>query len=148
MPGAAGDTVMDVQPLKDFPPGYYQVRVTLLDGQGKEIAMTKENFEVSPAAAVPRPLVVSKVTKAPGEADDLYATGLQSLNLGDVETARRRLSDARTRAPEREDIAIAYAHVLFKTNDFRGQKTSFCLSPRGTTRRPKSRRSSARPATL
>lgn len=122
VPGAAGDTVMDVQPLKDFPPGYYQVRVTLLDGQGKEIAMTKENFEVSPAAAVPRPLVVSKVTKAPGEADDLYATGLQSLNLGDVETARRRLSDARTRAPGREDIAIAYAQVLFKTNDFRGAK--------------------------
>ncbi len=120
--GAGGDTVIDVQPLKEFSPGYYQARVTLLDGQGKEVAVTKENFEVSPAAAVPRPLVVSKVTKAPGEADDLYATGLQSLNLGDVETARRRLADAHTRAPEREDIAVACAQALFKMNDFRGAK--------------------------
>jgi GWxTD domain-containing protein len=121
-PGAAGDTVTDVQPLRDFPPGYYQARVALLDGQGKEIAGAKDNFEVSPAAAVPRPMVMAKVAKASGREDDLYATGIQALNLGDAETARVRLAEAHARGPRRADIAVAYAQVLFRLNDFRRVK--------------------------
>ena len=121
-PGPAGDTVIDVQPLKDFPPGYYQARVTLLDGQGKEIASAKENFEVSPAAAVPRPMVVSKVTTVLAKEDDLYASGVQAQNLGDAETARARLAEAYALAPRRADIALAYGQVLFRLNDFRRVK--------------------------
>jgi GWxTD domain-containing protein len=121
-PGPAGDTVIDVQPLKDFPPGYYQALVTLLDGQGKEIASAKENFEVSPAAAVPRPMVVSKVTAVLAKEDDLYASGVQAQNLGDAETARARLAEAHALAPRRADIALAYAQVLFRLNDFRRVK--------------------------
>ncbi len=115
---APAGTVLDVQPLRDFPAGYYQVRVALVDGQGKEIAASKENFEVSPAAAVPRPLVVSKVTKASGDADSLYATGLQSLNQGDVATARARLAEAHARAPERPEVAVTYAQALFLLKDY------------------------------
>jgi len=118
----ADATVLDVQPLKDFAPGYYQVRVALLDGQGREVAAAKENFEVSPAAAVPRPLVVSKVTTAPGGAGDLYALGLQALNQGDLAAARARLAEASARAPERADIAAAYAQVLFQAKDYRRVK--------------------------
>ncbi|MGB8959416.1 MAG: GWxTD domain-containing protein, partial [Candidatus Aminicenantales bacterium] len=121
-PGAAGDTVIDVQPLRDFRPGYYQARVTLLDGQGKEVAVTKENFEVSPAEAVPRPLVISKVTKGSARDDDLYATGLQALNLGDVETARTRLAEAHAGSPQRADVAVAYAQLLFRLKDYRRVK--------------------------
>jgi GWxTD domain-containing protein len=112
-------TVLDVQPLKDFAPGYYQARVTLLDGQGKEVAASKENFEVSPATAVPRPLVVSKVTTVGGNVEDLYTMGLQSANQGDLQTARTRLAEAHARAPERADVAVAYAQVLFRLNDHR-----------------------------
>jgi GWxTD domain-containing protein len=126
-PGPAGDTVIDVQPLKDFPPGYYQVRATLLDGQGKEAASAKENFEVSPAAAVPRPMVVSKVTTVLAKEDDLYAAGVQAQNLGDAETARARLAEAHSLAPRRADIALAYGQVLFRQNDFRRAKE--VLSP-------------------
>jgi GWxTD domain-containing protein len=121
---AAGETatVIDAQPLAEFAPGYYQARVTLLDGQGREIASAKENFEVSPATAVPRPLVVSKVATGAGSPDDLYALGIQSLNQGDVATGRARLAEAHARAPERPDISVAYAQVLFRANDFRGVK--------------------------
>jgi tetratricopeptide (TPR) repeat protein len=114
----ADATVVDVQALKDFAPGYYQARVTLLDGQGREVAAAKENFEVSPAAAVPRPLVVSKVTTASGNAGDLFALGLQALNQGDLTAARARLAEASARAPERADIAAAYAQVLFQAKDY------------------------------
>jgi GWxTD domain-containing protein len=121
-PAGETATVIDGQPLQDFPPGYYQARVTLLDGQGREIASAKENFEVSPARAVPRPLVVSKVTVVAGSADDLYTMGVQSMNQGDLETARARLAEAHARAPQRADIAVAFAQVLFRANDFRGVK--------------------------
>jgi GWxTD domain-containing protein len=126
---SAGETatVIDRQPLKDFPPGYYQARVTLLDGQGQEIVSAKENFEVSPATAVPRPLVVSKVAMVAGSADDLYALGIQSLSLGDVATARARLAEAHARAPQRPDIAVSYAQVLFRDKDYAGVKN--VLSP-------------------
>ena len=115
-------SVLDVQPLRDFPPGYYQARVTLLDGQGSEVASAKDNFEVSPAMAVPRPMVVSKVTKELGNVDNLFATGLQSLNLGDVETARTRLAEANAKAPQRADVAVAYAQLLFRSKDYRRVK--------------------------
>ncbi len=115
-------SVLDVQPLKDFPPGYYQARVTFLDEQGKDVASAKDNFEVSPAKAVPRPMVVSKVTKELGNVDSLYAIGLQSLNLGDVETARARLAEAHAKVPQRADVAVAYAQVLFRLKDYRRVK--------------------------
>ncbi len=112
-------TVLDVQSLKDFAPGYYQARVTLLDGQGNEVAAAKENFEVSPATAVPRPMVISKVTAAGGTVEDLYTLGIQSFNRGDLQAARTRLAEAHGRAPERADVAVAYAQVLFRLNDHR-----------------------------
>lgn len=115
-------SVLDVQPLRDFAPGYYQVRVALVDGQGTEVASSKENFEVSPAGAVPRPLVVSNITKAPGNADSLYATGLQLLNQGDFASARARLAGAHAQAPERADVAIAYAQALFLLKDYKAVK--------------------------
>jgi GWxTD domain-containing protein len=114
--------VIDVQSLKDFPPGYYQVRVTLLDRQGKELAGAKENFEISLAAAVPRPMVMAKVAAAAAGEDALFNTGLQLMNTGDLEAARTRLAEAHTRAPLRTDIAVAYAQALFRSNDFRRVK--------------------------
>ena len=120
--GPAGMSVVDAQPLVDFPPGYYQVRVSLLDGQGREAAGTKENFEVSLAATVPRPLVISKVAPSVMKEDDLFTTGVQLMNTGDLEAARNRLADAYGRNSGRSDIAIAYSQALFRSNDFRRVK--------------------------
>jgi GWxTD domain-containing protein len=115
----AGTNVIDVQALKDFPPGYYRVRVTLLDRQGREVASQKENFEVSLAGAIPRPLVVSKVVPSIQMEDDLYTTGVQYMNKGDLASGLTRLADAYRRNPRRPEFAIAYSQALFRTNDFR-----------------------------
>jgi GWxTD domain-containing protein len=120
--GPAGDSVLDIQPLKDFSPGYYQVRVILLDGQGRELARQKENFEISLSAAVPRPLIISKVVPAVKREDDLYATGVQFLNKGDLEAARARLAEAYGLSPQRTELAVAYSQALFRSNDFRRAK--------------------------
>jgi len=118
----ADASVTDSQPLVDFPPGYYQVRVSLLDGQGRETAGAKENFEVSPAAAVPRPLVISKVVPSVKKEDDLFTTGVQYMNTGDLERALARLAEAHALDPSRREYAVAYAQVLFRSNEFRRVK--------------------------
>jgi GWxTD domain-containing protein len=115
---APPEGVVEKQALKDFPPGYYQVRVALLDGAGKELALAKENFEVSLAAAIPRPRVMSKVVSGAGTADDLFTTGVQLMNKGDLEAARTRLGAARAQAPQRPDYAVAYAQALFRLKDY------------------------------
>jgi tetratricopeptide (TPR) repeat protein len=115
-------SIVDVQPLAEFPPGYYQVRVTLLDGQGREAAGAKENFEVSPATAVPRPLVISKVVPSVKKEDDLFTTGVQYMNKGDLEPAKARLAEAHGLDPRRSELAVAYSQVLFRSNDFRRVK--------------------------
>jgi hypothetical protein len=115
-------SVVDAQPLAEFPPGYYQVRVTLLDGQGREAVGAKENFEVSPATAVPRPLVISKVVPSVKKEDDLFTTGVQYMNKGDLEAAKIRLAEAYGLDPHRADLAVAYAQALFRSNDFRRVK--------------------------
>jgi len=114
--------VVDVQPLKGFPPGYYQAAVILLDGTGKEIARTRENFEISLAAAIPRPMVMSKIVPFSTGEDDLFTTGVQLLNTGDFGGARTRLAAAYALAPGRADIALAYGQALFRLNDYRRVK--------------------------
>jgi GWxTD domain-containing protein len=113
---AAG--IVDVQSLANFPPGYYQVRVTLVDGLGKDIAAVKENFEVSLAPSVPRPLVMAKVSAATAGEDELLNTGLQLANKGDLAGALPKLAEAHARAPQRPDVAVAYAQALFRSDDF------------------------------
>jgi len=117
-----GGEIIEAAPLKDFTPGYYQVRVSLLDGQGREVATGKENFEISFAPMVPRPLVISKVVSSVRSEDDLYITGVQYMNTGDLATARSRLAQAYSKSPQRPDIAVAYSQVLFRLSDFGGVK--------------------------
>ncbi|MCJ7488030.1 MAG: GWxTD domain-containing protein, partial [Candidatus Aminicenantes bacterium] len=116
--GPAGTSIVDAQLLMDFPPGYYQVRVSLLDGQGREAAGAKENFEVSPATTVPRPFVVSKVVPSVKKEDDLFITGVQYMNKGDLEAAKTRLAEACGLDPRRADLAVAFSQALFRSNDF------------------------------
>lgn len=114
--------VVDTQSLKDFTPGYYQVRVALLDGAGRELAQAKENFEISLAASIPRPRVMSKVAPAAGRDEVLFTTGVQLLNRGDLEAARAKLAEAHGLAPQRIDVAVAYAQALFRLKDYAGVK--------------------------
>jgi GWxTD domain-containing protein len=115
-------SVLDLQPLAAFPPGYYQVRVTLLDGPGRELASAKENFEISLAAEVPRPIVMSKVVPAVKRQDDLYTMGAQNMNSGNLPEALALLSEAYDLDRGQRDHAVAYAQALFRTNDFRRVK--------------------------
>jgi GWxTD domain-containing protein len=117
-----GQNFLERQDLADFTPGYYQVRVILVDAQGQERLSAKENFEVTTLPSYPRPMVISKVATAGGAEADLFATGLQCLNKGDLAEARVRLEGAYRRSPQRLEYAVGFAEVLFRQGDFRRAK--------------------------
>ncbi len=113
-----GDDFVEIQDLSSFPPGYYQVSVSLLGAKGGEVARRKENFEVITVPVFPRPMVISKVLTSLKREDFLYTTGLQYFNKGELAEAGTRLAEAYARSPQRPDIALAYSRVLFRQGDF------------------------------
>lgn len=117
-----GPDVVETQPLKDFPPGYYQARVALLDGQGREVAAQKDHFEVSFVPAVPRPFVISKVVSSVKREDNLYVMGVQSMNAGDLGAAQTRLAEAYASSPGRPEFALAYGQLLYRLSEFKRVK--------------------------
>jgi GWxTD domain-containing protein len=117
-----GDDFLEVQDLAAFPPGYYLAVVTLHDGQGREVAVAKGNFEVITLPAVPRPMVMAKVRPQPKREDSLYDTGLQYYNSGDRAEALSRLSEAYRLDPARLEIAVALGQVLFGQGEYQKGK--------------------------
>jgi GWxTD domain-containing protein len=117
-----GASFVEVQDLKNFPPGYYQVRVSLLDAQGQEVLSQKENFEISFLSEIPRPLVISKVIPSFKREDYLYTTGLQYFNKGNLQEAKSRLSEAYHKSPQRLEFALGYSQALFILKDYQEVK--------------------------
>jgi GWxTD domain-containing protein len=114
----AGDLIVEPKSLGSFPPGYYRVRVALIGSDGKELDVRTEDFEISPLASIPRPMVVALVTKSFGRGDFLYVTGVELIASGTLEGASARLAEAHTLRPDREDIAAAYGQCLFRLKDY------------------------------
>lgn len=114
-------------PLKDFPPDYYKIRITLVDGDGRDIATADENFEVSPLAAVRRPLIVAKIMPAGRSEEYDYELGVQWLNLGRYPEALERLLSAHAKNPNELRYAVGLAHALFAEGEY--QKVLDALGP-------------------
>lgn len=115
---AAGDLAVLNQPLSAFAPGYYKVRVELLDGKGTRLDTKSADFELSTRPSIPRPMVVASVAAAYGRADYLYATGLELMNAGDIKGAVSRLAEAYALKPGHPNIAAAYGLSLLTVEDF------------------------------
>ncbi len=113
-----GDDFLEAQELATFPPGYYQAVLTLFDGQGREVASSKGNFEVIALPAFPRPMVMAKVRPAMKREDFLFETGLQYANSGDRAEAAKRLSEAHRLDPRRLEFAVAVAQILFAQGEY------------------------------
>jgi len=106
------------QTLKTFAPGYYKVKVSLLDAAGKELDSKSRDFELSALPSIPRPMVVAKVSKSFDRADYLYATGLELMNTGSFKEAAGRLAEARSLKPDRPEIAAGYGQCLYFLQDY------------------------------
>jgi len=120
------------QTLKTFAPGYYKVKVFLLNAAGKELDSKSGDFELSALPSVPRPMVVANITKSFERADYFYATGLELMNAGSFKDAAERLAEAWSLKPDRPEIAAGYGQCLFFLQDYGKAKAVLLpLAPTG-----------------
>lgn len=114
-------------PLEKFPPGYYSVKVSVLDGEGSEVLYEAEDFEITFVPDVPRPLIVSKITPFSRIEEYDYSQGTQYFNIGDIQNAKVFLEKAYHKNPEQLNYALGYAQVLFVNQNY--QRVKEILAP-------------------
>jgi tetratricopeptide (TPR) repeat protein len=103
--------------LQEFPPGYYRTKVSLWD-QGQEILSESENFEVTPAAGLPRPWVYSRTLLPPDDPTYAFILGRQFFQKGEIERARIQLEKAYHQRPNSINFALNLAHVYFRSEEY------------------------------
>ncbi|NIO20563.1 MAG: GWxTD domain-containing protein [Candidatus Aenigmarchaeota archaeon] len=109
---------IEEQSLDDFAPGYYSLKVSVLDKTGKEILSDSEDFEVTYAVDLPRPFVISKVMPSSRLEEYDYNIGIQLLNLGKAEEAFAFLEKAYHKNPSQLHYALGLSQVLFINGEY------------------------------
>jgi GWxTD domain-containing protein len=113
--------------LQDFTPDYYKVRVAVLDPGGNEFLARDENFEITAAPGIGRPLVVTKVRTDAGAGERDYEIGLQLLNLKRTKDALAYLEKAFAGDTEDLRYALGLSQCLFIEGQY--QRVRDILSP-------------------
>lgn len=123
----SGTDFIEKLPLEKFPPGYYSIKVSVLDGEGKESLYEAENFEITFVPDVPRPLIISKITPFTRIEEYDYSQGIQYFNTGDIQSAKILLEKAYHKNPQQLNYALGYAQVLFVSRNY--QRVKDILAP-------------------
>jgi GWxTD domain-containing protein len=118
---------LEVFPLLGFPPDYYKIRVSVLDSRGAEVLAQDEDFEITAAPSIGRPLVVSKVMPASGAEEYDYEQGLQLLNLKRNKDALVLLEKTYAKNPAQLKYALGLSQCLFIEGQY--QRVKDILSP-------------------
>lgn len=123
----ASAACFEEQSLAGFAPGYYEVKVSLLDPAGAEKAVRTGAFEISPAKSIQRPRIIAKVMAGGHPEEWDYALGLQWLNLGKLAEANGLLARAFEKDPQSDRFALGYAQSQFMAGQY--QKAKEALLP-------------------
>ena len=110
--------VMREIPLRDLAPGFYKIKVSVLDSGKKEKAAASKDFAISALADVPRPWIVSRVMPGSSDAEYAFILGTQSENAGRPDEAERFLRSAFERNRSSLKYALGLGQVLLKKKDF------------------------------
>jgi len=113
------DSFFIALPLADIPPGYYGVRVSLLDKGRNEIMSREGHFVISPAATLPRPWIHSIVHSSAKDPAYLAILGEQLLNKTEFAEAREMLEKAYLLNPGSPQLALSLSDALFNLKEYK-----------------------------
>ncbi len=122
-----GPDFLEVFPLRDFPPDYYKIKVSVLDPRGADLLTQDEDFEIAAAPAVGRPMIVSKVQPGFGVEEYDSDVGLQLLNLGRYKEALPHLEKAYASNPAQLKYGLGLSQCLFVEGQY--QRVKDILTP-------------------
>ena len=98
-------------------PGYYEIMIVLLDGQGEKLISGSENFAISSQPRIPKPVIYS--SQYPSDSLEYpYILGRQYSNLGDLSNAEKLLKSAYSGNPKGLNYAVAFSQVLLQLQKY------------------------------
>jgi len=103
--------------LREFPPGHYRIKVAFLDGE-RELLTEEDEFDITSAAAMPRPWVYYKKLSPPEDPVYAYILGRQHLSRGEMEKAKERLEEAYRKNPDSLEFAFGLAQANFTLRNY------------------------------
>lgn len=108
--------------LESFMPGYYKIKTSLVE-EGKPILSREELFEITPAAAYPRPWLFSKTFYPLSHPIYTFILGRQHFQLGNIEKARVMLEKSLASQPDSVEAALALSQIYILEKDFSKAKS-------------------------
>ncbi|NIM58635.1 MAG: GWxTD domain-containing protein [Candidatus Aminicenantes bacterium] len=105
-------------PLRNFSPGYYSLKVALIDAEGREILQEKNEFSLSALQGIARPWVISRALPATHSMGYSLILGNQHLNKGQFKEARVLLESVYRRNPSNLQYAYGFSRVLFLLKEY------------------------------
>ncbi|MFB0564135.1 MAG: GWxTD domain-containing protein [Candidatus Aminicenantaceae bacterium] len=115
---------IDINPLSltSLKPGYYRVKVSLLDSNGSEFLSERENFILLSRQYPVIPWVYSRLHNPFPDAEQLYTLGSQYYMTGNYERARAFLEQS-LKMKDAPQIRILLAKSLFALRQFQDSLT-------------------------
>ena len=117
--------------LSQFKPGYYQLEVSLLEGN-KVKATQKDNLIILSAAALTAPWVYARVHQPPPSTEWMKLLASQHFLKGNYAEARKLLEDILARQPD-DESRLLLAKTFYALGDYR-QSLSLALAVYEKTR--------------
>ncbi len=114
-----GNSFLEKLSLSGVSPGYYKIRITLMDEAKREILSAESDFSVSQVPALPRGWI-SLGVHAPAD-DPVYLSILadQLYEKGSIEKARALAEKAYHLNPNSLNLGLSYGRILFATKQYR-----------------------------
>ncbi len=106
-------------PLRNFSPGYYSLKVALIDADGNEILQEKNEFSLAALERIARPWVITRAVPTTYSMEYSFILGDQYLNKGQFKEARALLESVYRRNPANLKYAYGFSRVLFLLKEYK-----------------------------
>jgi len=100
-------------PLQNFAPGYYALKVALIDTEGKEILYEKNEFSLTAQEGIARPWVISRALPTLHSTEYSFLLSDQLIHKGKIEEAKDLLEPLYRKNPASLKFAYGFSRVLF-----------------------------------
>jgi len=109
-------------PLQSFTPGFFTLKVALLDNEQKEILFEKDEFSISLLTGIARPWVISKAMPVLHNIEYSFILGNQLFNKGNLKDAKSLLESVYRKNPLSLKYADGFSRVLFNLKEHKQVK--------------------------
>lgn len=103
---------------REFVPDYYEMALSLKNGEGIVLDEAKAPFIISPVEALPRPVTLSKTSPQANDFLYFYSLAFQYDKRGDTKMAEASFAKAFNLKPDYPEGLIDYAGFLLRVKNF------------------------------